>query len=510
MFFCFSIGARNKKKFLSVWFPDAFRTLSVDPIIARGPDSFICQALREIGMLPIEGVTKSPATGKQPELRDSRLLIYLHDYLPQKEKPVTASGKQLHLALRRVVMTVIPAILASLIILPLANGNGAVTPSPWLDDKPVASFLFTNDDVLDILATDLGLSAQQKNSFKDLGVSEAEALAQLKQESDAVVDRNDLSVDQKQGAIISINFNDRISKLVASSRIKAESLLDTDQKSRLPDWITTRMKTQQKTFADAAATAALGPMTTGASGSYRIYATQYYSNSGAESVGAGVPDKYAKFASLGWEYHAGYPAGANYSVNLGYNGRQLNGVLVKDCGPWNIDDNYWNAAGGSRPRRLFTGLATGLPESQAAYFDDYNGGLDQFGRMVSNPAGIDLSPKAGVQLGLGYLVSGWVTVTFNWENTPAPAPGIPVYGAIRIKYDQLGEAPGQPTNTEHDVPGGRAQDFSSGRITWNRTTGRTQWVLGAIMAKFDQQGGRAAWVCRHPMRPTSRANLAHG
>ncbi|MFA6001487.1 MAG: hypothetical protein WC828_05165 [Thermoleophilia bacterium] len=389
-------------------------------------------------------------------------------------------------------MSGILAILASLIILPLSNGNGAATLSPWLDDKPVTSFLFTNDDVIDLLATDFGLSAQQKSSFKDIGVREAEALAQLKQESDAVVDRDDLSVDQKQDAITSMDYNDRVGQIVASSRIKTESLLDADQKSRFPDWVSIQMKTQRKTFADAAATAALGPMTTGASGSYRIYATQYYSNFGADSVDVAVPDKYAKFASLGWEYHAGYPAGANYSVNLGYNGRQLNGVRVLDCGPWNIDDNYWNAAGGSRPRRLFAGLATGLPESQAAYFDDYNGGRDQFGRMVSNPAGIDLSPKAGVQLGLGYLVSGWVTVTFNWENTPAPpapAPGIPVYGAIRVKYDQLGGAPGQPTNAEYDVPGGRAQDFNSGRIMWNRTTGRTTWLLGAIMVKFDQLGG---------------------
>ncbi|MFA5801085.1 MAG: hypothetical protein WC911_01270 [Thermoleophilia bacterium] len=392
-------------------------------------------------------------------------------------------------AVRGVIMPCVLTLLALMIILPLPHGSGATAQSAWLDDKPVASFLFTNDAVVDLLAEDFGLSAEQKTILREIGIGETAALAQLKQESEAVVDREDLSVDQKQVAISGMDYNSRVSGIVASSRMKTESLFDADQKSRLPEWVSVQMKAQRKTFADAAATAALGPMTTGASGSYRVYATQYYSNFGADSIDVAVPDKYAKFASLGWEYHAGYPAGANYSVNLGYNGHQLNGVRVKDCGPWNIDDNYWNTTGGSRPRRLFAGLATGLPGAQAAYFDDYNGGLDQFGRMVSNPAGIDLSPKAGVQLGLGYLVSGWVTVTFNWENTPVPAPGIPVYGAIRTKYDQLGGAPGQPTNAEHDVAGGRAQDFSSGRITWNRSTGRTHWVLGAIMVKYDQMGG---------------------
>ncbi|MBI5869847.1 MAG: hypothetical protein HZB44_02650 [Actinobacteria bacterium] len=375
------------------------------------------------------------------------------------------------------------------------DGRGAEKVTPWLDDsKPVASFLFTDEVMLGRLQTDLKLTPAQTDMIRAAGKKEAASLAALKYESEAVVGRTDLAIDQKKSAVNEMQYDQRLSAAVRTARAEVEAALDTGQKAQLAGWVEVRMDEQRQQFADAARTATAGTTgitgapggatTTATPGGYRIYATQYYSHFGPDSVDVAVPDKYAKFASLGWEYHAGYPAGGNYSVNLSLNGRQLNGVQVKDCGPWNIDDNYWNSAGGARPRRLFAGLATGLPEAQAAYFDGYNGGKDQFGRTVSNPAGIDLSPQAGVQLGLGYLVSGWIYVNFNWE-----APAIPVVGAILGRYNQLGGAPGEPRNAEYDVPGGRAQDFTSGRMYWNRASGQVTWVRGAILGKYDQMGG---------------------
>ena len=63
-----------------------------------------------------------------------------------------------------------------------------------------------------------------------------------------------------------------------------------------------------------------------------------------------------KFANRGWEHHPGYE-GSDYRIGLARNGHELPGVLVRDAGPWNIDDNYWNAADHpDRPRRLFSDL----------------------------------------------------------------------------------------------------------------------------------------------------------
>ena len=61
---------------------------------------------------------------------------------------------------------------------------------------------------------------------------------------------------------------------------------------------------------------------------------------------------------------------------------------VWDVGPWNTKDDYWNP---SATREMWKDLPQGRPEAQAAYQNGYNGGKDQFGRTVANPAGIDLA-----------------------------------------------------------------------------------------------------------------------
>ncbi len=39
------------------------------------------------------------------------------------------------------------------------------------------------------------------------------------------------------------------------------------------------------------------------------------------------------------------------------------------------------------------------PEAQAAYFNNYNNGRDEFGRKVLNPAGVDLTPAVARRIG---------------------------------------------------------------------------------------------------------------
>ncbi|MEM2917952.1 MAG: hypothetical protein QXY62_00410 [Candidatus Altiarchaeota archaeon] len=68
---------------------------------------------------------------------------------------------------------------------------------------------------------------------------------------------------------------------------------------------------------------------------------------------------------------------------------------VKDTGPWNTKDNYWDF-----DRETFTTLPRGLPEAQAAFYWNYNNGSDTFGRKVKNPAGIDLADGTWKALGM--------------------------------------------------------------------------------------------------------------
>jgi hypothetical protein len=106
-------------------------------------------------------------------------------------------------------------------------------------------------------------------------------------------------------------------------------------------------------------------------------------------------------------------------VQLGYNGRPTTS-LVWDVGPWNEDDTYWLSPADAQYRRVFPNLPQGLPEAQAAYFNGYNGGRDQFGRIVGNGGGIDLGEGVRQALGLGYLENVWLDVTYLWTNDPEP------------------------------------------------------------------------------------------
>lgn len=86
---------------------------------------------------------------------------------------------------------------------------------------------------------------------------------------------------------------------------------------------------------------------------------------------------------------------------------------IYDVGPWNTKDNYWHT-----PRAEFSSLALGLPEAQAAYQNGFNGGKDEFGRSVSNPAGIDLADGTFWD-SLGLSGNSWIDVTFNMETLTA-------------------------------------------------------------------------------------------
>ena len=86
---------------------------------------------------------------------------------------------------------------------------------------------------------------------------------------------------------------------------------------------------------------------------------------------------------------------------------------VWEVGPWNTRDDYWNP---SSVRQNWQTLPQGKPEAQAAFQDGFNGGRDQFGRIVANPAGIDLADGTFWD-GVGLADNSFVNVTFLWTGT---------------------------------------------------------------------------------------------
>lgn len=86
---------------------------------------------------------------------------------------------------------------------------------------------------------------------------------------------------------------------------------------------------------------------------------------------------------------------------------------VWDVGPWNTRDDYWNPPS---VRQEWRDLPQGLPQAQAAFRNDYNGGKDQFARDVRNPAGIDLADGLFWDA-LGLTDNAWVTVDYLWTGS---------------------------------------------------------------------------------------------
>ncbi|WP_326564338.1 hypothetical protein [Micromonospora peucetia] len=86
---------------------------------------------------------------------------------------------------------------------------------------------------------------------------------------------------------------------------------------------------------------------------------------------------------------------------------------VWDVGPWNTRDDYWNLGA---VRENWKDLPQGRPQAQAAYQNGYHGGRDQFGRVVLNPAGVDLADGTFWD-GLQLTTNAWVDVAYLWTGS---------------------------------------------------------------------------------------------
>jgi hypothetical protein len=115
---------------------------------------------------------------------------------------------------------------------------------------------------------------------------------------------------------------------------------------------------------------------------------------------------------------------------------------VWDVGPWNTRDDYWNPRS---TRQEWRDLPRGVPQAQAAHQDGYHGGRDQYGRRVTNPAGIDLGDGLFWDA-LGLKDNAWVDVAYLWtgaERLARVASTTDVLAGPDEEADVVGVAAGQ-------------------------------------------------------------------
>ena len=333
-------------------------------------------------------------------------------------------------------------------------------PAPIWGEKPVLGYFVFTPSLAGRMPREAGLSADQFQALERITRQELEALRAIERESLAIVQDPGLSLEDKRARIIEMRYNQRVREVVKASRQKLKDSLGVFAYARLSQWIQRQWRIERKLHGSVDNRS--GPRT------YRIFATRYDSG-GAYTVA--LPDKCLKFANGGNHIcdGDGYVAGAGYTVFLSY--ESSTAATVGESGPWNVDDNYWATTADPTPRRMFADLALGMPEAQAAYFNGYNGGVDQFGRVVTAPFGIDLARQVSIDIGLQPGNNDWIDVSFlwteGWDDGAGSQPSQP--GATTMP---------QPTK-ETVIPIQVAAPNPDGSVVHVVQEGQTLWNIAA-------------------------------
>lgn len=271
--------------------------------------------------------------------------------------------------------------------------------------RPLISYFALTQSLSAAFQFGAGLTDTQFALVEQVAYREAADLQALFQRSQVLI-AGDAPLWWKRWSVLQMGYNRQIKAILSATDNRLQTDLDTPAYQRLVSWVEQRWPLEQRLHNQVSQ-----PLNASAPRTFRVYATRYDSNG---RYTAALPDKCVKFTNGGnricEEY--GYRVGVRYDIFITYT--KSVGVTVAEAGPWNVDDTFWATWNDPTPRRMFADLGLGIPEAQAAYFNGYNGGKDQYGRKVTAPFGIDLAPEVSADIGLKANKNDWVTVTFQW------------------------------------------------------------------------------------------------
>jgi hypothetical protein len=258
-------------------------------------------------------------------------------------------------------------------------------------ERPALSVVLSEKQNLEEFRENFGLTNGEIEQVRAAVLKENEALATAYAESEQVVEANEgLSEEQIAEKVAASDYHEKVRAAIAETKATIESLLPEDRRPELPGWVDARI-TEEGLEASAASEVSAA----GRGGvRCRVFATQYNGHTRSEVA---LPHRILKDKG-------GYTIGIR-------RGKRATKAKVKEVGPWNIRDNYWQSR---KHRDMWDDLPRCTPQAQAAYFKDYNNGKDQYGRKVLNPAGVDLTPRVASRLGLKKYENAWVLVSYPW------------------------------------------------------------------------------------------------
>jgi hypothetical protein len=269
----------------------------------------------------------------------------------------------------RILLLVVTVAVGGGLALALGLPNaGANSPSAYEDpQKPALSFLLSDDRNVETFQKEFGLSDEKVQKILAVVHKEDGALEKEYDESDRLVETNEgASEAEIESKIAASDFDEKVKKSA-----DVELLRPRDEADDLGPWVDEQWRAEGAEY-EAASEATYQASATGYS--CRVWMTYYKGNSRYEVA---LPH---------WKVR--YSGGRRVRITDVAKGTSAV-APVKDTGPWNTRDNYWRA---SKYRSMWKDLPRCVPEAQAAFYDNYNKGEDQFGRPVTNPAAIDITP----------------------------------------------------------------------------------------------------------------------
>lgn len=262
-------------------------------------------------------------------------------------------------------------------------------------EKPAISFVLSDEQNVEEFQTEFDLSDEEIEAVLAAVREENKALSRARNESRRVIESSrNLPKDQVQGKVRASGYDEKVREAVARTKAAVKRVLPADRRLELKTWVDAQWQQERQEAEDLQAEdlQAEDQVSTTAVRWYKVFATQY---EGYTNYEVALPHEYLKYKG-------------GYRVTLSRGGQQV-AAPVKEVGPWNIHDNWWDK---SQYRTKFKDLPRGLPEAEAAYYDNYHKGRDQFGRKVLNPAGVDLTPAVAKKLGLRKYENAWIWVSY--------------------------------------------------------------------------------------------------
>ena len=287
------------------------------------------------------------------------------------------------------------------IALVLAGDRGAVEAeeySAYSDaKKPVLSVLLSEPENLEDFRTEFGLTDSEVEAVRSIVLGENERLSREFAESERIVESNKgLSNDRVRDKIVASDYDEELKAAVAQTKREVEALLPDDRSADLKGWVDGRWQLEVREASGEESMEVVTASTGERALRCKVFATQYI---GYTRYEAALPHRKLKFGSR-----------PKVSIRR-IHGRKRVTPRIKEVGPWNTYDNYW--ASGEH-RTMWKNLPRCRPEAEAAYYNNYNKGEDEYGRKVTNPAGVDLTPAVARELGLRKYQNAWVYVRYPW------------------------------------------------------------------------------------------------